>query len=305
MKPDGDDPAARHPDGRDDIERAHLKDPHDASHTIHRYPAAPDLTDLMQRYWIPVWSVPPGREAPQRVLRYPVCQVVVAHDYARFYGVEHGLSTVTLTGEGWAVGSMLSPAAGALLTGTSLAAFTDRAVDLTDVLGAPGARLITRIREAMEHCPDSPESHASAMEAFDDALRAYLPIDEEGRLVNRVVAFVEENSDVLRVEQVRAEFDLGERALQRLVHRRIGLTPKWLIQRRRLQEAAGRLRDRSGSLSEVAAVLGYADQPHFVRDFAKVVGMTPGTFAARYGSGDRPPRRGPAIPAHVPHSGMS
>jgi len=288
MKPDGGDPAARRLGGRDDIERAHLKDPHDASHTIDRYPAGPDLTDLVQRYWIPVWSVPPGREAPQRVLRYPVCQMVVGHDYARFYGVEHGLSTVTLTGEGWTVGCMLSPAAGALLTGTSLAAFTDRAVDLTDVLGDPGTRLITRVREAMASDPRSPESHRSATEGFDEVLRAHLPIDEEGRLVNRLVAFVEENPDVLRVEQIRTEFTLGERALQRLVQRRIGLAPKWLIQRRRLQEAAGRLRERPGSLSEVAAVLGYADQPHFVRDFAKVVGMTPGAFAARYGD-TRPP----------------
>ncbi len=103
------------------------------------------------------------------------------------------------------------------------------------------------------------------------------------------MAFVEDNPDVLRVEQVRTEFGLSERALQRLVHRRIGLTPKWLIQRRRLQEAAGRLREKSGSLSEVAAVLGYADQPHFVRDFKNAVGVTPGAFADRYAP-DRPPR---------------
>jgi AraC-like DNA-binding protein len=32
----------------------------------------------------------------------------------------------------------------------------------------------------------------------------------------------------------------------------------------------------------VAADLGYADQPHLTRDFARVTGMTPGQFAARY-----------------------
>ena len=79
-----------------------------------------------------------------------------------------------------------------------------------------------------------------------------------------------------------AEFDLSERALQRLVQRRLGLTPKWLVQRRRLQEAAERLRTGGTPLGEVAAVLGYADQPHFIRDFAKVTSMTPGEFAARY-----------------------
>jgi AraC-like DNA-binding protein len=64
------------------------------------------------------------------------------------------------------------------------------------------------------------------------------------------------------------------------VHRRLGLTPKWLIQRRRLQEAAERLRAHGTTLGDMAAVLGYADQPHFIRDFARVTSMTPGEFAA-------------------------
>ena len=62
----------------DKIERAHLRDPRDLSHTMHRYPPPPDLTGLVQRFWIPVWSVQPGREAPQRVLQYPCALVVVA-----------------------------------------------------------------------------------------------------------------------------------------------------------------------------------------------------------------------------------
>jgi AraC-like DNA-binding protein len=97
-----------------------------------------------------------------------------------------------------------------------------------------------------------------------------------------VVAFVEGDREVTRVAQVCAQFGLSERALQRLVRRRLGLTPKWLIQRRRLQEAAERLRVRGTTLAEVSALLGYADQPHFSRDFARVTGMTPGAFAARY-----------------------
>jgi AraC-like DNA-binding protein len=63
---------------------------------------------------------------------------------------------------------------------------------------------------------------------------------------------------VVRVTQVCEQFDLSERALQRLVRRRVGLSPKWLIQRRRLHEASARLRNRPGAvtLAEVAADLG-------------------------------------------------
>lgn len=266
----------------DAIEPAHLVDPADTSHTIFRYPPTPELGPLVRRYWIPVWSVPPGREAPQRVLQYPVCLVVITPDYARFYGVTSGLSVTTLTGDGWAVGVMLTPAAGRIVARRSVAAFTDGHTDLADVLD-DAAALGAAVRAAMSPDPRSPRSHRAAIAAFEAEFRRFLPVDPEGELIDRVVAFVEDHPDVLRVEQVRDEFGLSERALQRLVHRRIGLTPKWLIQRRRLQEAATRLRRRDAPLADVAALLGYADQPHFARDFARVVGMTPGVFVERFG----------------------
>jgi AraC-like DNA-binding protein len=249
---------------------------------MHRYAPDPELDGLVQRFWIPVWSVPAGQEAVQRVLQHPVCLLVVTPEYSRFYGVVPGLSTTRLSGDGWAVGVMLAPAAGHLLTRTSVTAFTDRAVDVREVLGEAGDRLVERVRTAMAPDPRSPAAHAAAMAAYADVLRPYLPVDAEGQLVNRLVAHVEEHSDVLRVAQLCEAFDLTERALQRLVSRRLGLTPKWLISRRRLHEAAERLRQDPSSISELAAGLGYADQAHFTRDFSRTTGTTPGRFAAAH-----------------------
>jgi AraC-like DNA-binding protein len=278
MKPDS-------PRPLDPIERAHLKDPDDASHVMYRYPADPEFDGFLQRFWIPVWSVPPGQEAPQRVLQYPVSLVVVSDEYARFYGVVSGLSTTTLSGDGWAVGVMCAPAAGALIAGGPMDRYTDRHVDVADVLGDAAEDLTARVRAAMSTDPHSPAAHSEAMAAFGNALRPFLPVDDEGRMVNEVVAFVEGDREVTRVAQVCERFGMPERALQRLVQRRLGLTPKWLIQRRRLQEAAERLRGGPAGLGDVAAVLGYADQAHFTRDFARVTAMTPGQFAARHASG--------------------
>ena len=281
MKPDSSRPdtGTTAPDA---IERAHLREPGDASHVMYRYPADPEFDGLLRRFWIPVWSVAPGQEAPQRVLQYPVALVVVSADYARFYGVVSGLSVTTLTGTGWAVGVMCAPAAGTLLTGGSMSRYTDRYIDVADVLGAAGEHLTRRVRAAVAPDPHSPLAHAEAMQWFGEALRPFLPVDQEGSLVNRIVAFVQSGSGVTRVAQVCERFGLSERALQRLVQRRLGLTPKWLIQRRRLQEAAERLRGTPDSLGDVAALLGYADQAHFTRDFARVTAMTPGQFAARH-----------------------
>ncbi len=264
------------------IERAHLKDAGDSSHVMYRYKTDAEFDGFLQLFWIPVWSVPPGEQAPQRVLQYPVCLLVITREYARFYGVVSGLLTTRLTGNGWAVGLMFAPAAGFLLARESVAAYTDRFVDVTEVLGRDGVSLVERVRGAMAPDPHSIDGHDSAMAAYADALRPLLPVDREGELVNQLVAYVEEDSEVLRVAQLCDAFDLTERALQRLVHRRLGLTPKWLIQRRRLQEAAERLRHQPTTTGAVAALLGYADQAHFIRDFSRVTSMTPGQFAARH-----------------------
>lgn len=73
----------------------------------------------------------------------------------------------------------------------------------------------------------------AAMAVVEGALRRFLPVDPEGELVTAVVAEIEDDPDLLRVAQVCDRFSLSERALQHLVRRRLGLTPKWLIQRRR------------------------------------------------------------------------
>ena len=106
-------------------------------------------------------------------------------------------------------------------------------------------------------------------------------LHEAGALVNAIVEYVEGDTGVQRVGQVCDKFAITERTLQRLTARRIGLSPKWLVQRRRLHEAAERLTagDRP-DLARVAADLGYADQAHFGRDFRTVTGLTPGEFAA-------------------------
>jgi AraC-like DNA-binding protein len=265
-----------------DVERAHLVDPADTSYRIHRYPAPDEVADLLRRFWIPVWSVTPGQESAQQVLQYPVCLVVVRDDTADLFGVATGCSATTLAGSGWAVGLLLQPAAGSLLVGGDVSTVTDRRVRLEEVLGPAGRRLASDVRAVMSAGPDAREHHAAAMELFLDVLRRHLPVDAEGLLVNDLVSWVETEPGVRRVEQLCDRAQLSERSLQRLLRRRIGLTPRWLIQRRRLHEAAGRLREHPGSLADVAAELGYADQAHFTRDFRRVTGLTPGQFAARF-----------------------
>ena len=275
-------PGAGRTAARDDIERAHLVDPTDHTWSIARASVSPDLGDLARRFWIPVWDVPEGRDSVQRVLQYPVCLIVVSDSYTRFYGVVSGLSHTMLTGRGWAVGVMLQPAAGHLLTREPVRRMTDRFVDLRTVPALAGSALTRGVRAHMRPDPTSADAQAQAREVVEDALRPLLPVDDEGLLVNAIVEDVETSPELLRVDDLCARFDISERTLQRLLHKRIGLGPKWLIRRRRLQEAADRLRESDAELAGIAVDLGYADQAHFTRDFRRATGLTPGEFASRF-----------------------
>ncbi len=58
------------------------------------------------------------------------------------------------------------------------------------------------------------------------------------------------------------------------------MSPKWVIQRYRLHEAAEQLAaGEPVSQPGLALSLGYSDQAHFVRDFKAIVGVTPGAYA--------------------------
>ena len=85
-----------------------------------------------------------------------------------------------------------------------------------------------------------------------------------------------------RVDQVTERFGLTARTLQRLFQRYVGVSPKWVLRRYRLHEAAAALaREQDRPWAEVATDLGYFDQSHFIRDFtaASNFGLTPVAYA--------------------------
>lgn len=237
---------------------------------------------MARSYWVPVWSMPPGQTAEQRVLQYPVCLLVVSDRYARWYGVSARLSRTTLAGSGWALGLMLQPAAGYLVTQAPLTNLTDRHVDFGDQVRLGGTALVDEIRAVMTPEPTDPARREEAMACIESALRTLGPVDDEGARVNTIVELVESSPYLRRVEDLCDQVGLTERTLQRVLRKRVGISPRWLIRRRRLHEGSARLQTGETDLAGLAHDLGYADQAHFTKDFRSVAGLTPGRFAARF-----------------------
>ncbi|MCM2972622.1 helix-turn-helix transcriptional regulator [Larsenimonas suaedae] len=72
-------------------------------------------------------------------------------------------------------------------------------------------------------------------------------------------------------------FDMHPNALLRTFRREYGLTPYAYWLQRRIEHARSLLGGRA-SAADVAVRLGFHDQPHFIRTFRHVLGVTPGHY---------------------------
>ena len=92
----------------------------------------------------------------------------------------------------------------------------------------------------------------------------------------QLVAAIEADRTILRVEDLVIRYELTKRSLQRLFEQYVGIGPKWVINRFRMHEAVERLKlSEPVDWAAFALELGYFDQAHFNRDFKALVGSTP------------------------------
>lgn len=119
-----------------------------------------------------------------------------------------------------------------------------------------------------------------AVDEFADWLVENLPTpDDKGLLANAMAELIDGDATVLQVQDAASRLGVSTRTLQRLARRYVGLPPAAMIRRRRLQEAADRLRsDPDTDIAAVAADLGYTDHAHLAGDFRAALGFTPSAY---------------------------
>src|SRR5262249_15023327 len=159
-------------------------------------------------------------------------------------------------GSSWAVGALLRPAA--------LVSLADDPARLRDREVAFDAPELHRTVTAAMAAADPEARRAGAVAAFTAWLERHLPAPtERDRQANELVELIDGHPDLQALSEVATRMGVSPRTLQRLALRYVGLSPAQLIRRRRLQQAALRVRsDPSVGLAQVAAELGYADQAH-------------------------------------------
>lgn len=240
--------------------------------TFHRVPAPDAIKDLVQWFWIPEWDIEPGRTSRQQLISFPTSNLVVQQDVVELAGPTTRVSFRDLTGQGWAVGALLRPAAVQL--------FTEDPGSLRDeALALDYPEMHTAVARAMQG-GNAEECREAAVQVFTDWLHAQLPeVSAHALLANSMMELIGANPEIKRIEDVALRMSVSPRTLQRLAKKYIGLSPAALIRRRRLQEAADRARTNpEADLAQIAAELGYSDHAHLANDFQTFLGFTPSGY---------------------------
>lgn len=237
------------------------------------YAPPKDLADVVHCFWVARWDLRGQAPHVVELLADPCVNVAFEADEARIVGVSTRLWRRELHGAGTVRAVKLRAGAGRALLGHPLHGFTDRITPLED-----SARVPSGLREAVL----DPRDESAGLGALACWVRdaAALPPAPDTARAAQLVQRVAEDSSITGTGRLAQVATVGARALQRLFRDEVGASPKWVIRRYRLQEAALRLeRGDAVTVAALAAELGYADHAHLTRDFAAATGRTPTAFA--------------------------
>ena len=240
-----------------------------AASGLARYWPSDDLAPFVEHFWIVRWDVAEPQTA--ETLPHPSVHMVLERRQSEVVGVMRGRFSRRLEGAGRVIGTKFRPGAFRAFVDRPVASFTDKRWPLREVFGDAGFDA-----EALRH-----EDDRAAVAVIESFLRSFQPATSEAMLLaGRIAARIAEDRSIKKVDQLVDEFAVSSRQLQRIFREYVGVTPKWVIQRYRLIEAAEQLAsDAPRDFATLALDLGYADQAHFIRDFKRIVGRPPAVYA--------------------------
>lgn len=150
---------------------------------------------------------------------------------------------------------------------------TDRQVALDTLWGNAAGSLADAVRAVR------PDQRVPVLERLlRDALHAPTADDD---LVQRAVQLMRQTRGGIGVRAAAQALGVGERRLERAFDLAVGLSPKRFARVLRFLAAVREIgRQASKPGAALALDLGYADQPHFIREFKRLAGVTPAQYGA-------------------------
>ncbi|MDQ6423337.1 helix-turn-helix domain-containing protein [Paenibacillus sp. LHD-117] len=240
---------------------------------LHRFPPDDRLVQFVKHHWIVSWDLPDHELFCQDVIPNPCVNLVAESSGSAVYGVPSRKYTKRLSGRGRAYGVKFRPGGFYPYVSTPMSRLTDGSLSFEEAFRSGSVELTDALR--------SGEPPERLIQLTERLLIERLPEpDPAVELLNAIIDYIQANREVSSVEQTSKTFGIGVRTLQRLFSKYVGVSPKWVIQLYRLQNAAETLdKGYGGSPAALGAELGFYDQSHFIKSFKTMIGKTPEDYS--------------------------
>lgn len=236
------------------------------------------LREVVDAYWSVSWNLDAGEKISQKILEYPAITTSIE---AGSVAAPYVLTTVqrrtwarVIEGSGHVFAIRLRPAGFAVVSDLNPREMNPEQ-PITETLDPRLHRLLETVGRE-----DSPAARARRADAAIGELLTHRPPTAERLLANSVVDALNTRIHSRTGPSLADQIGASERAIQRSLLATLGMGPKAVARRIRLQEVARRFSLAGGDVNaaEIAADLGYADQSHLINDFRGVTGMAPGQY---------------------------
>jgi AraC-like DNA-binding protein len=248
--------------------------------------AGSELAPWIAGFWSVEWDLGDAPPVESVVISAPAMHLTIewgtpgevrhGHELpaALLHGVVSTVFSQQLHGCGGVIGVRFRPGGFAAWTGLGASRFTDQVVPASQLFGGSLDALAPTMSQVAEG--DRPvllRRELLGLGGWDCR-----PDAELGELIQRI----DDDETLVRVEQLVELTGWSSRTVQRRFRDQVGIGPKWVLARSRLQQAALALeQDPDTDLAKLAARLGWYDQAHLTNDFRRMLGETPGQYAAR------------------------
>ncbi len=244
------------------------------------YLPSDDLKFFVERYWTLTWDLRGQTPYRSEHLPDPSVHLVIEDDSSGVFGAARGKFSRLVEGQGRAFCIKFRPGAFYPFVISPVSRFKNKTVSLYEVFGVAGETLETAIRAAV--------GDEERIEIAENFLRSRHPErDDSVALIHRIIERIVADREITKSYDLENQFNLTTRTIQRLFSRYVGVSPSWVIRRYRLQDAVDQL--DQGEIVDwpaLAVDLGYFDQAHFINDFKKIIGVSPGKYVRRVSQGE-------------------
>jgi AraC-like DNA-binding protein len=241
--------------------------------TMQQWTPDPPLDRFITRYWKTAWDLPEPFVQP--IVTYPAVNIVVqANGSAVVSGVQRKNDQRELSGRGWALGALFRSGGFRAFATAPMSELADQRVPMTQLFGEDAVDFARYIAEASDD--------DERLEIFSGFFVARTPtMRTVGEDISDLVEWaLASRPTVTSVTELAVRAGVSERTLQRSFLEHVGLGPKQVLNRLRVQAAAAAAAQAPvQSWADVAQQLGYADQAHLTSEVSAAYGAPPAAYA--------------------------